>query len=65
MTDRKSRTVYHNFLCHIAALGILMIRLIRMKATSNTLSGMLVPILLSPGLRIDLPPLDFDPLPLG
>ena len=65
MTDRKSQTAYLSFLCHIAAFGILMIRLIRMKVTLNTLSGTLVPILPFPGLRIGLPRLDFDPLTLG
>lgn len=64
-TGRKSRTVYLSFLCHIAAPGILMTRLTRRKATLNTLSGTLVPILPSLGLLIALLQLDFDPLPLG
>lgn len=65
MTDRRPQTVYLSFLFHTAVFGILMIRLIRMKVTLNTLSGTLVPILHFPGLRIGLPRLDFDPLPLG
>lgn len=63
--DRKRRTVYLSFLRHIAAPGILMTRLTRRRATLNTLSGTLVPILPFLGLLIALLRLDSDPLPLG
>lgn len=64
-TDRKLRTVYLSFRCHIAAPGILMTRLIRRKVTLNTFSGTLAPILPSLGLLIALLRLDSDLLPLG
>lgn len=64
-TDRKWRTVYLRFLCHIAAPGIPMTLLTRRRPTLNTLSGPLVPILPSLGLLIALLRLDSDPLPQG